>query len=364
MFLKPGFRHIEKKNIFKFYNQIIIKMYTGKIMLSGLLLVFLSLTSCDNNNKPNANNTTTVNTYQTYKDNNVSSNNLRKNIWENVSYKTYINDRFGYRIDYPSLLKVSKKADNNDGCSFSYGGLTITVFGIYNTLFRSVNEQYQEDQKPTDTYKVIRNDWFVRSGVDDKGYIYYQKSMLKNDIWYTVILEYPKSMKEDLEKVVNRVILSFKVLSNSTSTGKSSSNNPNADVERYFAKFCGKSGSSLNNLFLQHQPTLLDCKVVFKDNFYQKAYTDFNELFGQLASSNSLMNDKGLKNRHYVRAEKFSTNDISEYGTGRMLEIKRHFKPGITCYSIQFLTNENDEYGTNYIFFTKINNRWVFFPFN
>lgn len=165
------------------------------------------MAACQNPNRTNADNATTANTTQADK----NSDNSRNSIWGNVSYMTYFNDRFGYRIDYPSLLKVTKKADNNDGCTFSYGGLTITVFGVYNALFKSVNEQYQEDRKPTDTYKVVKSDWFVRSGVDGKGYIYYQKSMLKNDIWYTVLLEYPKSMKEELDEVVTRVVNSFKI---------------------------------------------------------------------------------------------------------------------------------------------------------
>lgn len=330
-----------------------------------LVVVLLCMVACNNPTKTNMGNTIPANIAQTSTegDNASSTGNSHNSIWKNITYKTYFNDRFSYRIDYPSLLKITDNADNGSGCTFSYGGLTITVWGIYNALFTSVNEQYQEARKPTDTYKVVKSDWFVRSGVDSKGFIYYQKSILKNDIWYTVILEYPNSMKEDLGIVVNRVVNSFKVLSNGTTVNQTSSNNPNAEVERYFTKFCGKSGTALNDLFLQHQPTLHDCKVVFKDNYYQKAYADFNEQFGQLAS-NSSRGDKGLKNQHYVRADKFSTNDISEYGNGRMLEIKRHFRPGITCYSIVFLTNENDEYGTRFIFFTKINNRWVFFPFN
>lgn len=143
----------------------------------------------------------------------------------------------------------------------------------------------------------------------------------------------------------------------SSAINQSSRNFTNAEVEHYFAKFCGKSGETLKDLFLQHQPTLYDCKMLFTDNYYQEAFDNFNQVFSQGEPLK-------LKDRHYVRAEKFTTDDISEYGNGRMRKIQRYFRPGVTCYSITFLTNKNDEDGTRFLFFTYINNRWVLFPFN
>ena len=136
----------------------------------------------------------------------------KRNDWIGVSYSTYYNNRFGYKIDYPSVLNITNVPDNDDGRTFSYGGLTITVFGMYNASFSSVQEQFKMNQKPTDTYKVVKNNWYVRSGRNSNGYIYYEKSILKNDIWYTVILEYPESMKEELDDIVTKVVNSFKVL--------------------------------------------------------------------------------------------------------------------------------------------------------
>lgn len=163
-----------------------------------IVLSFFSIMACQNQVNKVPDDTTTK----------VSSNGSS---WTGLSYKTYYNDRFGYRIDYPSVMSVSDKSSNGDGRTFSYGGLTITVFGSYNALFTTVQEQFKENCKPTDTYKVVKSNWYVRSGVDSKGFVYYEKSILKNDIWYTVILEYPKSMKEDLDEVVTRVVNSFKI---------------------------------------------------------------------------------------------------------------------------------------------------------
>lgn len=164
-----------------------------------IVLSVLSIMACQNQvNKIPDSTTTTVS-------NNSSS-------WSGISYKTYYNDRFGYRIDYPSVMSIKDKPGNDDGRTFLYGGLTITVFGSYNALFTSVQEQFIENCKPTDTYKMVKNKWYVCSGIDSKGFVYYEKSILKNDIWYTVILEYPKSMKEELDEVVTKVVNSFKVL--------------------------------------------------------------------------------------------------------------------------------------------------------
>lgn len=163
-----------------------------------IVLSFFSIMACQNQVDKVPDDTTTK----------VSNNGSS---WTGLSYKTYYNDRFGYRIDYPSVMSVSDKSSNGDGRTFSYGGLTITVFGSYNALFTNVQEQFKENCKPTDTYKVVKSNWYVCSGVDSKGFVYYEKSILKNDIWYTVILEYPKSMKEDLDEVVTRVVNSFKI---------------------------------------------------------------------------------------------------------------------------------------------------------
>ncbi len=140
-----------------------------------LFLTVLFLTSCQNQvNTPPGNTTSVISPH---------------NSWSGVSYMTYYNERFGYKIDYPSVLKVTNAPENDDGRTFSYGGLTITVFGSYNALFTTVQEQFKENQKPTDTYKVVKSNWFVRSGIDSKGFVYYEKSILKNDTWYTVVLE-------------------------------------------------------------------------------------------------------------------------------------------------------------------------------
>ena len=134
----------------------------------------------------------------------------KASIWDNMSYNTYVNPRFGYSIDYPSEMKETHVPDNDDGRVFEYNELTITVSGMYNATDSDVKSMFEMSHKSSDTYTVVRNNWFVCSGVNNKGNIYYQKTILNNDTWYTVILDYPKSMKEELDNVVNRVTNSFR----------------------------------------------------------------------------------------------------------------------------------------------------------
>jgi len=132
-----------------------------------------------------------------------------------TNYKTYSNTRFGYSISYPSDLIVPQgEADNGDGQKFLakdecaemlvYGRLKLeandTLKKIYNTAIADLGDKA--------TYKVLKSNWFVVSGKRN-GKIYYQKTMLKRDIFITFSIEYDESKNATYDAVTTRIVKSF-----------------------------------------------------------------------------------------------------------------------------------------------------------
>src|SRR5882724_4934920 len=57
------------------------------------------------------------------------------------AWKTYVNDRFGTSIAYPSRFKPGRPPDNNDGQSFTADdGAELAVWGSLNALERDLGE--------------------------------------------------------------------------------------------------------------------------------------------------------------------------------------------------------------------------------
>ena len=135
----------------------------------------------------------------------------------------------------------------------------------------------------------------------------------------------------------------------------------NEQVEEYFMQFLNKKDNALLDLFLQHQPSLSDCRILFTDDYYRTAFKNANEEFAGMVEYQDILNDRMSGN--VIRATKFSTNEIAD-GNGRMRKVAQYFRPNITLYSIEILKNKKDEHGVRFLFFTYINNHWVLFPFN
>jgi hypothetical protein len=66
------------------------------------------------------------------------------------AYKTYHNDRFGFRIDYPAALRPQPEADNGDGRRFvsADGQTTLAAYASYSVLDGGLAD-YQRRGRPT-----------------------------------------------------------------------------------------------------------------------------------------------------------------------------------------------------------------------
>jgi hypothetical protein len=128
-------------------------------------------------------------------------------------WTTYENARFGYSIQYPSdLLLPRDEADNGDGRIFSNNASEMRVFAsnmlLHETLNGEFNALLKEHKKVS--YKVLRKNFFVVSGVKDKR-IFYQKTIARPDgVFLTFYIEYVEEERADYDKIVAKIVGSFK----------------------------------------------------------------------------------------------------------------------------------------------------------
>jgi hypothetical protein len=130
---------------------------------------------------------------------------------QGAAYSTYSNARYGFSISYPgSLLVPQGESDNGDGQKFVSrdGSASLAAFGS-NRLDRSLQEEFRSAQENRNvTYKVLRRDMFVVSGTED-GKIFYQKTLLRGDVFKTFIIEYDERKRGVYDAVTTRVARSF-----------------------------------------------------------------------------------------------------------------------------------------------------------
>ena len=134
----------------------------------------------------------------------------------NITYKKYTNVRFGYSIDYPDFMIPNGESDNGDGQRFYFDSETyFAVWASYN--MDGIENEYNLSKESTDSYTVLKKNWFIRSGIDSTNHIYYRRTVLDTNIFCTIYFYYPSESKTKFDKIINDVTKSIKVsLGNNT----------------------------------------------------------------------------------------------------------------------------------------------------
>jgi hypothetical protein len=133
-------------------------------------------------------------------------------------YRIYHNVRFEYSISYPADILIPQgEAANGDGQRFvsSDRRTEMIVYGSHNSLDETLRQRYEAEIGRTDnpnrtvTYQVLRQSWFVVSGVEN-GKVFYQKTLLRNDVFKTFRIEYDQSQKQTFDSITAKIAQSFK----------------------------------------------------------------------------------------------------------------------------------------------------------
>ena len=130
-------------------------------------------------------------------------------------YERYLNIGYGYTVKYPkNVFRIDKQLDDQSGITLlsQSSDADMSVRAENNTDNTTLKYEYENLQSPDDKFKVIYEgeQWFEISGVRN-GEVYYIKKILKNNVYYTLEIEYPEAKKEVFAPVVNTIAQSFEV---------------------------------------------------------------------------------------------------------------------------------------------------------
>jgi hypothetical protein len=137
------------------------------------------------------------------------------------SWKTYTNVRFQYSICYPEDLIIPQgEAENSDGQMFlGNDGTTLIVYGRHNALGQSLKEIMDESSSRLAgksgkvTYKIIKPEWFVLSGVNESS-IFYAKTLSSHAQLKSFELTYNRASAATYQPLVRRISKCFSDLAN------------------------------------------------------------------------------------------------------------------------------------------------------
>ena len=137
----------------------------------------------------------------------------------------YVNDRFGFSVEYPNNFIVDTIPENSDGITIHDDNATIIVSGTYG--WSSTNDDYVTisevdsieaiyEQEIADLegtglevgYKSMKENSYVISYTNEL-HIVYQKSIIASDFLATLMIEYPESVQEKYAPIVEQQLKLF-----------------------------------------------------------------------------------------------------------------------------------------------------------
>jgi hypothetical protein len=126
-------------------------------------------------------------------------------------YKNYCNEQYNFCIKYPKTFKFKSKADNGDGAIFISSDKKAEIRAYGSRVIEGLDDLDQEFNSSTEaikvTYQLKKQNWFVFSGIDKKGILIYQKTIVTNvsdyydgdkemPVFQTIRFTYPQNQKD------------------------------------------------------------------------------------------------------------------------------------------------------------------------
>jgi hypothetical protein len=139
---------------------------------------------------------------------------------EGIIYNEYCNERYDFCMEYPKDFIPQGESYNGDGQVFISKDkkVQISTFGSMsiidvNPTIKDHFEMASKDEKITS--KVLKKDFFIISGYDKNGNIFYQKTLSKNfedikeykspDYYQTLMIIYPKNQSDEYSEYCKKI---------------------------------------------------------------------------------------------------------------------------------------------------------------
>ncbi|MGE4539034.1 MAG: hypothetical protein AB7D37_18350 [Desulfovibrio sp.] len=131
--------------------------------------------------------------------------------------RSYSNSKYGFAITYPADRFIPQgESDAGDGQVFrARGGQgEMRVYAGFNVLNESLAAVYETCLREPGfqpTYKVLRRNWFVISGLAGKN-IFYRKTIQSGDTFYTISFTYPPGEKALFDPLIPGLLADFAIM--------------------------------------------------------------------------------------------------------------------------------------------------------
>lgn len=133
------------------------------------------------------------------------------------TFRRYTNVRFAYAVSYPADILIPQgESENSDGQIFRSRDrrAEMRVFGRHNVFNETIKSAFDKAVAGEDstgrvvTYKILKGNFYVVSGRQN-GKIFYEKTMLKGDVFKTFMIEYDESESAKYDPITKRISSSF-----------------------------------------------------------------------------------------------------------------------------------------------------------
>jgi hypothetical protein len=136
---------------------------------------------------------------------------------QEAKWKTYVNPRFGFSLEYPTELIGSREPENGAGREFHTKDEEFSILAHAHFLgavdesesLESVWKEALKELGSTVTYKKKGKDWYVVSGVKPDGTEYYYKWWVKGKNWAELRITYPHAKNKKYDPWVERIAKRF-----------------------------------------------------------------------------------------------------------------------------------------------------------
>lgn len=139
------------------------------------------------------------------------------------NYKNYCNARFQFCIDYPKDFTAQSESDNGDGCVIISNDEKTEIRTYGSLENEEINNLTQElkflNKESKITYKLIGKNYFIVSGINKDGKIFYRKTKLTKlnnyfntgpaKVLQTLTITYPKSQADQYANYCKLIASSF-----------------------------------------------------------------------------------------------------------------------------------------------------------
>ncbi len=131
-----------------------------------------------------------------------------------LAYATYVNDRYGYLLDYPDNLFQRDEAlgqEHGDSFATADGSARLLVYASEFGGAEGLRSQYESELARDDqtvTYRVLKPNWFVVSGYEGP-YVFYRRTFRSGDGLRTFRIRHLAKDKDYFKPITERLSFSF-----------------------------------------------------------------------------------------------------------------------------------------------------------